>query len=196
MPVRAGANHFVGFGALGAVGALPAAVATDVAGQDQANDVAQTCIYQPNIDHTKILDDRTILFFMRTRVTYQNTLPETCYSLYAEKRFTYGSASMHRLCAGNLVLTDLTPGAVSRGNLCKLGLFVPVGADEVDELIAASESRSKKDKGGRPQALTAVPVELPPTTESRPESTESQAPQPAQPPPPAAPNPAPAEPNL
>jgi hypothetical protein len=199
MPVRAGGNHFVGFGTLGAIGALLAAAATDVAAQDQANNVVQTCIYQPNIDHTKILDDRTILFFMRTHVTYQNILPEQCYSLYQEKRFTYGSASMHRLCAGNLimVLTDLTPGSMSRGSSCKLGLFVQVDTDEVDELIAASESRSKKNRGAAPKTITSVPVQLPPATEPLPAPVESQAPQraPAQPAPPAPDRPPPAEPD-
>jgi len=126
--------------------------------------VAQACVYRPNIDHTKILDDRTILFFMRDHVTYQNTLKEQCFALKAANRFAYTEASMHRLCMGNLisVLQDVTPGAVSANNLCKLGAFVPVDPDVADDLIAAADPSRKNKNGDRRQAIKAVPVELPP----------------------------------
>lgn len=144
---------------------LGAACAAGAAAQAQSPtpDVA-ACVYRSNIDHTKILDDRNILFFMRDHSIYQNTLKDQCYGLKITKRFAYGEASMHRLCTGNLiaVLEDVTPGAVSRNNLCKLGLFVPVDKEVVDDLISASESpRKSKDGVGR-NAIKVEPVELPP----------------------------------
>jgi hypothetical protein len=157
---------------------IVAAGAARAMAQAPTPDVAQACIYQPNIDHTRILDDRNILFFMRNRVTYQNTLADQCYSLKVVNRFTYGQARMHRLCTGNLitVLEDLTPGAVSRNNLCRLGAFVPVDQDVVDDLIAAAEAAGKNKGGNRRQAIKAVPVELPPSAQSQPAPVDAPAP--------------------
>jgi hypothetical protein len=168
---------------------LVAAGTTSAGAQVPAPDAAQACVYQPNIDHTRILDDRNILFFMRNHTTYQNTLKDQCYSLKMINRFTYGEAPMHRLCTGNLitVLHDLTPGGVTRNNLCRLGMFVPVDDDVVDDLIAAAESPRK----GRGKSIAAAPVELPAATESRADAIEARAqPLQPQPAPAAAPEPA------
>jgi hypothetical protein len=53
---------------------LGAACAASAAAQAQSPtpDVA-ACVYGSNIDHTRILDDRDILFFMRDHSIYQNT---------------------------------------------------------------------------------------------------------------------------
>jgi len=146
---------------------LVAPGATRVAAQDDANHTAQACIYQPNIEHTRILDDRNILFYMRDRVVYQNTLMDQCYSLHAHNRFTYGEARGHRLCMHNLITVVEDPaevlrGAVSRANLCKLGAFVPVDAEVADDLVAAANAPRKNRNGNRPPAFKTAPVELPP----------------------------------
>ena len=158
---------------------IGAACAASAAAQAQspAPDVA-ACVYRSNIDHTRILDDRNILFFMRDHSIYQNVLKDPCYGLKITKRFAYGEASMHRLCMGNLiaVLEDVTPGAVSRNNLCKLGLFVPVDKEVVDDLISAADSSSKKGGDRRP-AIKVEPVELP----SPPESSVGASPPPSHP---------------
>ena len=140
--------------------------------QDRAPYVAQACIYQPNIEHTRIVDDRNILFYMHDRVVYQNTLPEQCYSLHARNRFTYGEARGHRLCMNNLITVvedpaDILRGGVSRGNLCKLGAFVPVDAEVADDLIAAANAPRNSKNGTRPPAVTAAPVELPPAASTQ-----------------------------
>jgi hypothetical protein len=156
--------------------------------QERAPDVAQGCIYQPSIEHTRILDDRNILFYMHDRIIYQNTLPEQCYSLYARNRFTYGEARGHRLCMNNLITVvedpaDILRGGVSRGNLCKLGAFVPVDAEVADDLVAAANAPRKTRNGTRPPAVTAAPVELPPTaaTQQNPQGAKALAPTPEEP---------------
>jgi hypothetical protein len=184
--VHAPGTHFV---RLGALALLAAACAASVGAQDDVNrqqtikveppNAVQACVYHPSIDHTRILDDRNILFFMRDHSIYQNTLKEQCFGLKSTKRFAYGEASMHRLCTGNLitVLEDLTPGGVSRNNVCKLGMFVPVDNDAVEDLIAAAEPARKKE-GDRRQAIKVVPVELPPPAGSPPAPVDASAPPP------------------
>lgn len=144
--------------------------------QAQAPNVAQACVYRPNIDHTRVLDDRTILFFMRDRAIYQNTLKDQCYSLKSVNRFAYGEASLHRICAGNWisVIQSVTPGAISQNNSCRLGAFVPVDQDVVDELIAAADP-SGKNKSGDKRAIQVVPVESPPATPEHPQPSNSDA---------------------
>ena len=158
---------------------LAAAGGTSTRAQAPTPDVAQACIYETNIDHTRILDDRNILFFMRDHMTYQNTLKDQCYSLKAAKRFAYGEASMHRLCTGNLisVVHDVTPGVLSRNSMCRLGMFVPVDKDVVDDLIGAADSPARKSRGS---SITASPVELPAPMPAPPNGSEPKA-QPAQP---------------
>lgn len=158
--------------------------------QDHGPDGAQACVFQPNIEHTRILDDRNILFYMRDRVIYQNTLKDQCYSLRARNRFTYGEAPGHRLCVNNLITViedpaDVTRGAVSRANLCKLGAFVPVDSEVAEDLIAAANAPRKNKNANRPQAVKAAPVEVPPAatqpvaggaSASTPTATEQPAP--------------------
>ena len=133
-------------------------------------------MYLPDVDHTKIVDQRNILFYMRNRTVLENVFREPCYGLHEKSRFAYGSSSLKRLCAGNLIalLTDLSFGGVAVQDTCRLGMFVPIDPDEVEDLLIAAG----KDKGGgqKKQAIKSQPVEVAPAAS-----------------PDAAPKPAPAE---
>jgi hypothetical protein len=152
------------FSAVTAAAVLGAIGATNVAAQASAPETppdAKSCVYLPDIDHTKIVDDRNILFYLRDDTILQNSLREPCYGLRAKNRFTYGSSSLKRLCTGDMItlLTDLSFGGVAPSNTCKLGMFLPVDQDEADDVLAAAG----KDKGGqKKQAIKSAPVELAP----------------------------------
>jgi hypothetical protein len=146
--------------AASAAALLVAGGAQSAAAQD-AQTAAKSCVYLSDIDHTKIVDEHTILFYLRNRTILQNSMREPCYGLNSKTRFAYGSGSMMRLCTGNMItlLSDLSFGAVTSSNVCKLGMFLPVNEDEVADLLATSS----KNKGGqRKQAIQSQPVELPP----------------------------------
>jgi hypothetical protein len=153
-----------GYSAITTAALLGAIGATNVAAQAPAQEPppdAKSCAYLPDIDHTKIVDDRNILFYLRDDTILQNSLREPCYGLRAKNRFTYGSSSLKRLCMGDMItlLTDLSFGGVAPSNTCKLGMFLPVDHDEADDLLAAAG----KDKGGqKKQAIKSEPVELAP----------------------------------
>jgi hypothetical protein len=180
--VRESGHHSGVFVPLAALIAAVAATSAAAQTQERAQgpNVAQACIYRPNIDHTRVLDDRTILFFMRDRTVYQNTLKDQCYSLKSANRFAYGEASLHRICTGNLisVIHDITPGGISQSNLCKLGAFVPVEPDVVDELLTAADPSKSKGADKR-RTIQVVPVESPPAEpEPKVESTKTVEPTP------------------
>ena len=143
-----------GAAALFAVGGPKSAAA-----QDRPT-AAKSCVFLPDLDHTKIVNERNILFYLRNGTILQNSLHDTCYGLHEKTRFTYGSSSMKRLCTGDMItlIADLSFGGVASANTCKLGLFLPVNDDEVADLLATVN----KGKGGQKKpAIKSQPVELP-----------------------------------
>ena len=169
---------FVRFGAL----ALIAAVGTNRAfAQDDSASVVQTCIYRTGIDHTKVLDDRTILFFMHNRTKYRNTLLGTCPGLRAENHFIYGQDMANSLCKGNVInVLTYEFGRATRGASCWLGMFQPLSDDEVEELVAAATpAKENKDAKRRP-AVKVEPVQLP-AAAPPPAPVESSEPPPTEP---------------
>ena len=179
--MHAPSTHVVLLGALGLLAAAGAARAQD----DSAN-AAQSCIAAKGIDHTTILDDRNILFFMRKdHAAYRNTLLRACPGLRAENHFTYAQDALSGLCRGNVInVLSYTFDSPTLGASCQLGTFAPVTDDEVEELIAAATPTRKNRDAGRP-AIKVEPVELP-AAAPRPAPAEASTP----PPPPAQPAPA------
>ena len=64
---------------------------------------AKSCVYLPDLDHTKIVNERNILFYLRNGTILQNSMREPCYGLHPKTRFTYGSTSLKRLCGGDMI---------------------------------------------------------------------------------------------
>lgn len=75
------------------------------------------CIDLHMIDHTKVVDNQTILFHMRGKKTYISKLPYRCHGLKFEEGFSY-STSIGKLCGK----VD-TIRVLRRGNSCALGAF-------------------------------------------------------------------------
>jgi hypothetical protein len=159
-----------------AAAAMPA---PNVAAQDDANGIAQPCIRPSNIDRTRIIDNRNMLFFMRDDSVLHNVLPDTCPQLRSEGRFAYDKGS-DRLCAQSsitvIVERGISGGQYLPGPVCRLGMFVPVTEDEVDDLLALSKKGKRSRNAGA--AVEATPVELPPDA-ARSTAPEAASPEPA-----------------
>jgi hypothetical protein len=79
------------------------------------------CLASYQIDHTEIPDDNTILFYMRDRSVWQNTLPQTCVGLRLDPRgFTYDATdpATDEIC-DNLITIRLN----TTQSVCMLGAF-------------------------------------------------------------------------
>jgi hypothetical protein len=152
---------------------------TSAHAQDDSANAAHACINSSSIHHTKVLDDRTILFFMRDRSTYRNTLVGTCPGLNSEQRFMYGQSSLNTVCKGSVInVVVYAFGEVTRGASCWLGSFEQLSGDEVEELLALSTA-SRNDRGAnRRHAIKAEPVELPPTATPSPSAADTAQPAP------------------
>jgi hypothetical protein len=173
--------------AVAGAAALLAAIGPKSAAAQDTPTAAKSCVYLPDIDHTKIVNERNILFYLRNNTILQNSFREPCWGLHEKTRFTYGSTALKRLCSGDMItlLADLSFGGVASANTCKLGMFLPIDDDEVGDLLAAA---SKDKSGQKKKAIKSTPVELPPAPAPEPSKASAESTAPA---PPAAPDSAP-----
>lgn len=94
----------------------------------------ERCIRLAGIDETHIVDDQTILFYMRGDDVYQNVLRNECRGLKREDRFSY------KTLGGNLCSTDTVTvlqrfgGGFDAGRTCGLGPFIRISEEEADFL--------------------------------------------------------------
>lgn len=85
--------------------------------------VAQSCVQLNRIREARVVDDRTIDFYLSNREVLRNTLPNSCPQLGFERAFSY-STSLSQLCSVDIITVIIQGGGPSRGASCGLGPFV------------------------------------------------------------------------
>jgi hypothetical protein len=124
----------------------------------------RSCLPHPTIDRTKILNDRNIVFVTQDDTIYNNELPKQCPSLKPNSLVNYSIAN-GRLCAGDRfqLLWESSPRNYVPAFVCQLGTFVPISADELQDLLAMTETNPERRRRGRSsrEAVTTEQVELP-----------------------------------
>ena len=86
-------------------------------GQPQTTD----CINLISLDHTEVVNDQTILFYMVGGKVWKNTLPYKCPGLGFEGAFGYETA-IDQLCSVDTITVLDTDGGMP-GATCGLGKF-------------------------------------------------------------------------
>jgi hypothetical protein len=84
-----------------------------------AEQASSQCLQSYDVDHTQVLNDHQILFFMRGKKIWLNTLQARCLSLPNQGGFVWSS-----------YLPEFCPNAetirvVRTGEICQLGQFTP-----------------------------------------------------------------------
>ncbi len=94
----------------------------------------ERCLRSRSITKTDVIDDYNILFYLRGRAIYRNTLPRRCTGLARDRRFMYRT-TISRICDRDTIsiLHDSGSG-ISPGRSCRLGRFHPISKDEVQAL--------------------------------------------------------------
>jgi len=116
----------------------------------------ERCIRTRSIRRTRIVDDQTIIFYMRNRDVYVNSLPRTCPQLASAGRFAYQTRA-GALCDSDVITVLMQfAGRFEPGFTCRLGQFVPSDPETVEIMIEAAES------GGAAPPVRGEAVELPP----------------------------------
>jgi hypothetical protein len=151
-------------------GGAPAAAAADDAASASAAQAAaraadldrtpRDCVILQDIRQTVVIDDRTILFYMKggKKTVYRNYLSHECPNLAHEGRFAY-ETRINRLCDIDLitVLQQFGP-QLGPGFTCRLGDFYPITYEEAEIL------RKQKDHPDGPNgnAIKSKAAEVPP----------------------------------
>ncbi len=82
------------------------------------------CVELSRIRESKVIDDRTIDFYLRDGTVLRNNLPNSCSQLGFERAFSY-STSINRLCSVDIITVIIQGGGPRIGVSCGLGPFVP-----------------------------------------------------------------------
>ena len=125
-----------------AVGGVLIACTATLALADAVPAKAELCIPVHQIQHTKILDDENILFYVNNNKAYQNHLPHPCNGLASAGTFEYRT-SQSELCNVDIItVLNLIGSSFTRGPSCGLGQFEPVDGKAVEK--AFDEKKHKK----------------------------------------------------
>lgn len=143
-----------------ALGAAVAALATAPplhAQDDEALDrTPETCITVSRVQQTRVVDDQTILFYMRGRAVYRSELRNACPRLAQEDRFAY-ETRIGRLCETDTIwVLESFGGRFQRGATCRLGTFHPITAQEAADIVAGPEGARRAA-----ESVDTEEVELP-----------------------------------
>jgi len=117
MRASRGMMVLLGAAVLALAGCSDDTAATDAGGS--AGGGNGVCLQASQIDHTDILDDSAIVFYMKTGKPYVNKLRIPCSSLKLEGGFAFESDSSD-ICSASQTIRVLRSG-----NFCELGQFTP-----------------------------------------------------------------------
>jgi len=130
---------------------LAAPLAAEVKVMDEKLDLVsgppEQCVRLASIDHTYVVDDQNILFYMRGKDIYRNHLPYPCAGLKNNDTFMYRT-SLSQLCNVDIitVLDSLGFGFTPR-NSCGLGMFYPMTQEDAKKLREYAKEARKHKKG-------------------------------------------------
>jgi hypothetical protein len=102
----------------------PVAATVAVPAKSAAAAATISCVDLSRIREARVVDDRTIDFYVGNHEVLRNTLPNLCSQLGFERAFTY-STSLSKLCSGDIITVIVQGGGVHTGSSCGLGAFVP-----------------------------------------------------------------------
>jgi len=94
----------------------------------------EQCISLRRIDHTKIIDNQNIVFYMKGGDIYRNHMDNRCPGLRSQDTYMYRT-TLNQLCSSDIITKlDQIGFGFSPGVSCGLGMFYPVTQDDVDKL--------------------------------------------------------------
>jgi hypothetical protein len=154
---------YLGVSALALPWLLAGSTATYADDDATFNRTPRDCVITQSIARTDILDDQTIIFYMRGKnIAYRNYLPKKCPGLKRWDRFGY-HVTAGRLCSIDLITVlenSIVGVGFDQGFTCRLGDFHPLSPEDIESL------KIEKEGGPRPDAVKTKPVEVPPAANS------------------------------
>lgn len=136
--------------------------------QDDAIDrTPQDCIRTSRTRSTRVIDDQTILFYMRGGQVFRNDMPNHCPGLAREDTFAY-ETRVGRLCQiDTITVLEDFGGRFVRGATCRLGEFSRITPEEAADIVAGPEGAKRGNED-----VDIEEVELPEDDEAADDETE------------------------
>ncbi len=106
---------------------------------------AVSCINVTRIRNTKVVDDSSIIFYMRGKTIYLNVLRRQCRGLAREGRFSYRSSTGSLCHLDSIRILYGTAFGLDEGASCGLGYFQEVTEEDL-ELILEREPAPPQPK--------------------------------------------------
>ena len=100
---------------------------------------SKRCININRIDRTEVLNDRTIVFYLRGGEIYVNRLPHRCPGLRSRDTFMYKNTTNSLCNVDTIRVMDSIGGTLRPGVGCGLGEFHPVSEITVEQLKAVDD---------------------------------------------------------
>ncbi len=113
-----------------------AAAGDDTAAIDEIDREPVRCITASRIDRTEIVDERTVVFYMRGNQIYRNQLTQNCPRLLREKRFSYEVRTSQLCNVDFITVLEYWGSSLRPGPSCGLGMFYPITKEEAELLNA------------------------------------------------------------
>jgi hypothetical protein len=126
--------------------------------EEEFDRTPRRCLSTARIRQTDILDDRTILFYLRgNREVFRTYLPRECPGLERNDRFSYHTTNGQLCDVDTITVLEQFGAGLSPSFTCRLGDFIPITREEAEDLKLESEGEALKRK-----AIRSAPAELPP----------------------------------
>ena len=120
------------------------------------DDGYERCINSRFIRSTTVENDRNIVFFMRGKKIYLNTLPRPCRGLSREGRFSYVSY-MNNLCRSDRINVMYDSGfGLQQGRMCQLGRFRLVTREDLADMFEKPQQPIKTKEVETPEVEDVV----------------------------------------
>lgn len=108
--------------------------------QNSSDAGERRCIGLTGIDRTAVVDDRTVLFYLKDGSVFENRLRATCAGLARNDRFSY-RVSQGQICAADTinVLEEGGFGLIETA-ACALGPFLPTTEEDAATLLRSEHA--------------------------------------------------------
>ena len=125
-------------------------------GEASADNGTRTCLSTRRIRHTRIVDDRNVLYFLSGRTVFLNVLRKSCQGLKQVGSFAYASNNGQVCKDDGIALIGGALGAMRPVPVCWLGIHRQITRDQADIMMDAAEQRFE---------LKPMPIPLPEPSE-------------------------------
>ena len=146
-----------------------------------------SCVVRPNVKRMQIVDAQNILFVMRDKTTYRNSLARQCAGLRRNSQISL-SASDSQVCSGASFQVLLRVGTGSNsesvllpggqtmsvprpsfvpGPTCNLGAFTAITEADAEALVESSRARRREEPRGKEETEPTEDAPQPAAPEAR-----------------------------